>query len=108
MESLRIINHPIMGEKEQNEQVTIFYEGKPLLACAGEPVAVALMEHGIRSFRYTKKNCEPRGIFCAIGRCTDCMMTIDGKENVRSCITPVKDGMQVEQGKWGKDGMMAD
>ena len=44
----------------------------------------------------TAKRHEPRGIFCAIGRCTDCKMTVDGVPNTRTCITLVKDGMRVE------------
>ena len=48
----------------------------------------------------------PRGIFCGIGRCTDCVMTVDGQPNVRTCVTPVRAGMKVETqqglGKWGE------
>ena len=60
------------------------------------PLSV-LMNAGIRVFRTTAKRHEPRGIFCAIGRCTDCMMIVDGIPNTRTCVTPVKDGMRVEK-----------
>ena len=36
---------------------------------------------------FGKKEHKPRGIFCAIGRCTDCVMVVDGKPNVRTCMT---------------------
>jgi hypothetical protein len=39
---------------------------------------------------------EPRGVFCAQGRCSDCAMTVDGIPNVRSCVTPVRAGMRVK------------
>ncbi|MHB8947330.1 MAG: (2Fe-2S)-binding protein, partial [Bacillota bacterium] len=46
----------------------------------------------------------PRGLFCAIGRCTDCVMTVDGVPNVRTCVTPVREGLRVETqrglGEW--------
>ncbi|MDU6534003.1 MAG: (2Fe-2S)-binding protein, partial [Intestinibacter bartlettii] len=58
-----------------------------------------LMAAGIKSFRTTAKRNEPRGIFCAIGRCTDCMMVVDGIPNTRTCVTMVKDGMKVETQK---------
>ena len=45
--------------------------------------------------RNTAKRHEPRGIFCAIGRCTDCVMVVDGKPNVRTCMTPLAAGMDV-------------
>ena len=46
--------------------------------------------------RYTAKTHEPRGVFCAIGRCTDCVMIVDDMPNVRTCITPLEEGMKVE------------
>ena len=36
--------------------------------------------------RYTAKRHEARGVFCAIGRCTDCVMVVDGRPNVRTCM----------------------
>ena len=45
--------------------------------------------------RYTSKRHEPRGIFCAIGRCTDCVMVVDGVPNIRTCVTPLHEGMDV-------------
>ena len=61
----------------------------------GEPIAAALKAAGVMVHRYTKKEHKPRGIFCAIGRCTDCVMVVDGVPNVRTCITPLKAGMDV-------------
>ena len=65
-------------------------------AFEGEPIAAALMANGIRVFRKTRKRGEPRGVFCAIGRCTDCIMTVDGVPNVRTCMVLVKEGMQIK------------
>ncbi len=100
----RIKDHPILDQPEWGERVTLYLDGEPIEAFEGEPVATALMAAGRRVLRYTSKHHEPRGIFCALGRCTDCMMTVDGHPNVRTCITPVRDGMIVEtqigQGQW--------
>ena len=93
---MRIVEHPILARLEKNE-VTIYYNGKALPALEGEPVASALMAAGIRSMRTTPKLHESRGIFCAIGRCTDCMMVVDGIPNTRTCVTAVYDGMRVER-----------
>ena len=101
----RIIDHPILANDPGRKEVTIYYEDKPIKALAGEPVAAALMSAGIRSFRKTVKRGEARGVFCAIGRCTDCMMIVDGKPNVRTCVTLVEDGMRLEpQYGYGKKG----
>jgi predicted molibdopterin-dependent oxidoreductase YjgC len=93
---MRITQHPILGDLDKKKEVTIYFDGHPLKANEDEPVAAALLAAGIRIFRKTKKRHESRGLFCAIGRCTDCMMTIDGTPNVRACITAVREGMNVQ------------
>lgn len=92
----RITNHPILGETPQGKLVTFTYNGKTLEGYEGEPIAAALRVAGVMTHRYTAKRHEPRGVFCAIGRCTDCVMVVDGMPNVRTCITPLKAGMAVE------------
>jgi predicted molibdopterin-dependent oxidoreductase YjgC len=103
---MRVERHPILGDLREREEITIYFDGKPLTARKDEPVAAALLAAGIRVFRTTKKRGESRGVFCAIGRCTDCMMTVDGVPNVRTCVTPVREGMdvrtQIGLGAWGK------
>ncbi|MCI8455348.1 MAG: (2Fe-2S)-binding protein [Lachnospiraceae bacterium] len=95
-ENARILHHPILGDVTKQKEITIYFDGKPVKAKEGEPIAAALMSAGYRAFRTTAKRHEPRGVFCAIGRCTDCMMIVDGRPNTRTCITPVRDGMRVE------------
>jgi predicted molibdopterin-dependent oxidoreductase YjgC len=92
---MRIEKHPILGPLEKKAIVKIEVDGRLIEAFDGEPIAAALMAAGISVFRYTRKKSQPRGIFCAIGQCTDCMMTVDGVPNVRTCITPVKAGMKI-------------
>jgi len=103
-ELLRIKDHPILGRDERKDMVTIEVDGKTIPAYEGEPIAVALLALGKRVLRTTPRRKEPRGIFCAIGRCTDCVMTVNGVSNVRTCVTPVKRGMKVQTqeslGKW--------
>jgi len=81
------------------QQVTIYLDGRTLTAEEGEPIAAALWAHGVRVLRRTRKSGEPRGVFCALGRCTDCVMTVDGQPNVRTCVTAVRDGMRIETGR---------
>lgn len=76
--------------------VTFEYDGRILEGCEGEPIAVALRANHIMIHRYTSKRHEPRGVFCAIGRCTDCVMIVNGKPNVRTCVTPLAEGMKVQ------------
>lgn len=92
---MRITEHPILGKQEAKAAVKIEVDGEYITAIDGEPIAAALIAAGKSVFRYTRKRHEPRGIFCAIGQCTDCMMTVDGVPNVRTCITPVREGMKI-------------
>lgn len=93
---MRVRSHPILGMLPEIREVTFVVDGKKVRAREGEPIAAALAAVGIRIHRYTAKRAEPRGVFCAIGQCTDCAMTVNGVSNVRTCITPVAEGMVVE------------
>lgn len=93
---MRIKEHPILGKAEESRIVTFTYDGKKMEGYEGEPIATALKAAGVMVHRHTKKYDRPRGVFCAIGRCTDCVMVVDGKPNVRTCITPLVEGMIVE------------
>lgn len=93
---MRILRHPVLPNRDGDVTIKIDVDGEFIDAVEGEPIAAALLANGIRAFRKTHKRNEPRGVFCGIGRCTDCMMIVDGVPNVRTCVTPVKAGMRVE------------
>jgi len=93
---MRIQKHPILKQFEKGKAVSFYFDGRVLEGFEDEPIAVALKANGVMVHRYTSRDRKPRGIFCAIGRCTDCVMIVDGKPNVRTCITPLCEGMRVE------------
>lgn len=69
-------------------------DGRPVAAFAGESVGTALLAAGI--FFCQRHESHPLGVFCNIGQCCSCLMTIDGESGVRSCQTTVSPGMKVE------------
>ncbi|MFD5319522.1 2Fe-2S iron-sulfur cluster-binding protein [Streptomyces sp. NPDC127098] len=73
----------------------IFYEGRELPARPGQSVAAALIAAGIPAWRTTRHAGRPRGLFCGIGSCHDCLATIDDAPPQRTCVVPVRDGMRV-------------
>ena len=93
---MRIDDHPVLGKAERGRKITLKVDGEPVMAFEGETIAAALISSGRRVFRYTKKRKEPRGVFCALGRCTDCVMMVDGQPNVRTCVTQAQDGMVIQ------------
>lgn len=92
----RIEKHPIIDDFQKGRQVAFQFDGREMLGHEGEPIAMALKANGVIIHRYTTKRHEPRGLFCAIGRCTDCVMVVDGVPNTRTCVTPLKEGMRVQ------------
>ncbi|NCE63968.1 (2Fe-2S)-binding protein [Pseudoflavonifractor sp. 524-17] len=90
----RIQEHPILAIEER-AAVCLTVDGRQIQAREGDTVAAALLANGIRVFRHTSRFHEPRGLFCGIGQCTDCVMEVDGRPNVRTCVTRVRDGMVV-------------
>jgi predicted molibdopterin-dependent oxidoreductase YjgC len=92
---MRIQKHPILGDMTKTNKVTFTMDGKTIKGYEGEPISAALKAAGVMVHRHTKKD-SPRGVFCAIGRCTDCVMIVDGKPNVRTCVTPLQEGMKVQ------------
>ncbi len=65
-------------------------------AYLGESVAAALMADGDLSTRKTSDG-EPRGLFCGMGVCFDCLAIVDGIPGTRACVTWVRDGMDISR-----------
>jgi len=95
---MRVISHPVLEDMRDTKWIDIAVDGRKIAAREGESIAAALMAGGIRTMRYTPVKSEPRGVFCGIGQCSDCMVTVNGVPNVRACVTPVEEGMVVETG----------
>jgi predicted molibdopterin-dependent oxidoreductase YjgC len=76
--------------------VTITLDGEPVVAYAGETVATVLIAEGHQATRTTVGG-EPRGVFCGMGVCFDCLAVIDGVPNTRACMTFVAEGMDVRR-----------
>jgi len=90
-----IDSHPIL-EFKHGKKVAFTFDGAPMEGFEGEPIAVALHANGVKVYRYSPVAHRPRGFFCAIGKCSSCFMVVDGLPNVRTCVTPLKEGMAVE------------
>ena len=84
----------INADTQRGPAVTITVDGIPIQTFLGETVAGALLASGQRAWRRTALG-EPRGLFCGMGICFDCTVTVDGIPNVRACLTQVSDGMEI-------------
>ena len=93
---------PLGRELERGRRLELVLDGEPVEAYEGETVAAVLLARGEIATRRTVKG-EPRGIFCGMGVCFDCLVVVDGVPNTRACMTWVRDGMEV----WRQDGLVA-
>jgi D-hydroxyproline dehydrogenase subunit alpha len=75
--------------------ITLTFDGRPVPAVVGDSVGAALARAGVRSWRTTRRKSRPRGLFCGIGICYDCLLTVDGAANQRACLVPAVDGMDL-------------
>ncbi len=99
MTTKRILNHPVLGELDKQEKVTFQFDGTTYEGFENDTIASALLAHGIRTLRKHEETGNPRGIYCNIGHCYECRVTVDGTSNIRACLTPIKANMVVESGK---------
>ena len=81
-------------ELERGAAVAIAVDGRPVRAHLGETVAAVLFAEQQRTVRRTGQG-TPRGVFCGMGTCFDCLLIVDGTPNTRACMTWVRAGMEV-------------
>ncbi|MGW6062159.1 (2Fe-2S)-binding protein [Streptomyces sp. NPDC055189] len=85
---------------------TVTFDGREIPALPGQSVAAALWSAGITSWRSTRRGGEPRGVFCGIGVCFDCLVEVNGRANQRACLVPAEPGDEIRT--QGGDGHRAD
>lgn len=95
----RIVNHPILGTAPSRKTVAFSFNGAPLQALEGEPIAAALLANDIRLLRRHEETGTPHGFYCAIGHCMECRIQVEGLGTVRACLTPVEEGMNITEGQ---------
>lgn len=84
---------------------TVTFDGREIPALPGQTVAAALWSAGITAWRTTRRGGEPRGVFCGIGVCFDCLVEVNGRPNQRACLVPAAPGDEIRtQDGSGHDG----
>ena len=72
-------------------------DGVEMTAVEGQSIAGALIAAGVIAWRRTRFDDRPRGVFCGIGACFDCLITVNGEPNVRACLVQVGEGDRIER-----------
>lgn len=70
----------------------ITVDGDVVQAYPDDSLAAAMIRAGRTSWRTTRFAAAPRGLFCGIGACYDCLVTVNGVVSVRACLDPARPG----------------
>ena len=95
-DSLRLTSHPVLNDFAESRKIlTITVDENSLDVLEGEILAAALWANGFISLGHNPSDGSHRGMYCGIGHCYECRVTVDGVEDIRSCLIRVRDGMRV-------------
>ena len=81
---------------ERTQKVTFSFDGVSVTGFYGESIAAALLRQGIKTIRNAPNSATPRGVFCAMGLCQECVVQINGRR-LEACRTPINEGLIVEK-----------
>lgn len=99
MTQRRIKYHPVLEDLTETRTVTFQFDGETYEGHEGDTIASALLASGVRTLRKHESSGNPRGIYCNIGHCFECRVTVNEEPNVRACLTPIRENMVVESGQ---------
>jgi len=79
----------------KGDRFTVLLDGVEATAYDGDSVAAVLVRAGRTSWRRTRVGERPRGLFCGMGACQDCLVVVDGVAAVRACVAPARPGIAI-------------
>ncbi len=82
---------------DNSTNLAFTFEGRMIEARVGMTVAAALLAAGEVATRETPISGNPRGAYCLMGVCFECLVMIDGIANQQGCMVLVRDGMNVSR-----------
>ncbi len=85
-----------LQQVQRREASNVRIDGRPVAAYLGETVATVLMSAGHRRLFEVEPPYPPSRVYCNMGTCMQCLVTVNGVHNVRACQTPVEPDMEIE------------
>jgi len=82
-------------QQQDGNRLSFRFDGQEITGYAGESIAAALIAADIHTNRISPTGM-PRGYFCGMGVCWECVVRINGKYNERACMQLLEAGMIVE------------
>ena len=75
-----------------SDAITITLDDRRITGRTGQTIAGMMLAAGVQQWRRTTVQGAPRGVFCGIGVCFDCIVTVNGLRDVRACLRRARDG----------------
>ena len=85
-----------LAKYERGRSFEIEVDGNRLIAYEGETVATALLAAGIQTFHHSSPGNEPSRLYCGLGVCMQCLVTVNGVASCQACQMLAQPGMKVE------------
>lgn len=95
----RITDHPILGKLDESKTISFTFNDKQYKGLKNESIASALLANEIRVLRKHEESGSTRGIYCNIGHCYECRVTVNGEQGIRACLTPLRENMVIASGE---------
>jgi len=83
---------------ERTEKLVFLFEGQFISGFKGETIGAALLRHDKLHLRDAPNSNTPRGMFCGMGICQECVVDVGG-ELKEACRTPIREGVSVKKVK---------
>lgn len=89
-------SRPELPAVQRGKPIEVVVNGRKVKAFEGELVSTILLEEGIFVFGLKHNTGHPSGIYCGMGVCYECLVTVNGVANTRACQTVAEDQMTIE------------
>ncbi|MCL8252500.1 FAD-dependent oxidoreductase [Aeromicrobium fastidiosum] len=86
------VHLPGVGPADDGGEMSVHGETVPVTA--SDTIASAMVAAGSRGMR-DDESAGRRGVWCGMGVCHECTVSVDGDGGVLACMTPAADGMDV-------------
>ena len=80
----------------ESERIRVLIDGAPFEGREGDNIATVLLLAGKIICRRTFVSGEPRGPYCMMGACFECLVSVDGIDGLQACMIPIRSGMRIE------------
>ena len=82
--------------ESESEGIGVLIDGAPFEGHQGDSIATVLLLTGKIGCRRSFVSGEPRGPYCMMGVCFECLVRVDGIDGLQACMIPIRSGMRIE------------